>query len=315
MRGVSRVHTRIGKFVLPVEQSVSMTRMRYRWLLACAALCSAAFGFTQMADLRAQTPATGSIEFQARIQPAGGRPEPVRSLPFYLLRKSLADIRTDTERAEPPTDLDGFVESLAVSAELKAWMRKYHTVALSGTEFTKRLTADDITGVSEFLEAYMKHNGASLNAGVPAPKFKESDRLGNPEKYRREREQYLQAIRRHIAARPETLQGIDAQLGDSNPSQRWAQRQAEQQRKIERRSLTLAQTTYLAAQTESDLEGRGAIRGLLPGAYWLATLDTPALAGDVRLHWDVPVRIAPGETARIELSNVNALEPASRPSR
>ena len=292
-----------------------MTRMRNHLLLACAALCWAALGITAMADLRAQTPATGNIEFQARIQPAGGRPEPVRSLPFYLLRKSLADIRADAEQAEPPSDLDGFIESLTVSGELKAWMRKFHTVALAGTEFTKRLTADDITGVPEFLEAYMKHNSASLNAGVPAPKFKESDRLNNPERYKREHAQYLQAIQRHIAARPETLQAIDAQLGDSNPSQRWAQRQTEQQRKIERRSLVLAQTTYLAAQTDSDLEGRGAIRGLLPGAYWLATLDTPALAGDVRLHWDVPVRIAPGETARIELSNVNALEPAGRPSR
>ena len=289
--------------------------MRHPWLLVCAALCLTAPEFTLNADLRAQAPASGIIEFQARIQPAGGRMEPVRSLSFYLLRKSLAEIRREAEQVEPPTDLDEFIESLSVSAELKAWMRKYHTVALAGTEFTNRLTAEDITGVTEFFDAYMKHHGASLNAGVPAPKFKESDRLGNPEKYRREREQYLQAIRRYIAARPETLPGIDAQLGDSNPSQRWAQRQAEQRRKIERRSLTLAQTTYLAAQTDSDLEGRGTIRGLLPGTYWLTTLDTPALAGDVRLQWDVAVRIAPGETARVELSNVNAVEPASRPSR
>ena len=292
-----------------------MSRMRYRRLALCVALCAAFFGFARRADLRAQAPASGSIEFQARIQPAGGRLEPVRSLSFFLLRKSLADIRTEAEQAEPPTDLDGFVESLSVSDELKAWMKKYHTVALSGTDFTKRLTAEDITGVQEFLDAYMKHNGASLNAGVPAPKFKESDRLSNPEKYRRERQQYLQAIKRHIAAHPETVHGIDAQLGDSNPTQRWAQRQTEQQRKIERRSQALAQTTYLAAQTESDLEGRGALRGLAPGTYWLTTLDTPAMAGDVRLRWDVPVQVAPGQTARIELSNLNAIEPASRPSR
>jgi hypothetical protein len=150
---------------------------------------------------------------------------------------------------------------------------------------------------------------------VPAPKFKESDRLSNPERYKREREQYLQAIRRHIAAHPESTQGIDAQLGDANPTQRWTQRQVEQQRKIERRSQVLAQTTYLAAQAESNLEGRGILRGLAPGAYWLTTLDTPAMAGDVRLLWDVPVHVASGQTARIELSNLNAVEPASRPSR
>jgi len=292
-----------------------MSRMRYRWRVLFTPLCVAALWFTLDVQLQAQAPAPASIEFLARIQPAGGRLEPVRSLSFYLLRKSLADIRMEAEQTEPPTDLDGFIESLDVSAELKTWMKKYGTVALAGSEFTKRLTAEDITGVPEFLEAYMKHNGASLNAGVPAPKYKESDRQGNPEKYQREREQYLRAISRHIAARPETLHGIDAQLGDTNPTQRWAQRQAEQQRRIERRSLALAQTTYLAAQADSDLEGRGVMRGLVPGAYWLSTLDTPALAGDVRLRWNVPVRVGPGETARIELNNVNAIEHASRTAR
>jgi hypothetical protein len=266
-------------------------------------------------DLRAQASAPGSIEFLARIQPAGGRPEPVRTLSFYLLRKSLAEIHKEAEQTEPPTDLDGFIEGLDVSAELKAWMKKYGTIELAGSEFTKRLTAESITSIPEFLDAYMKHNGASLNAGVPAPKYKESDRRDNPEKYRREREQYLRAVSRYIATRPESLQGIEAQLGDSNPSQRWARQKAEQQRKIERQALTMAQTTYLAGQTDSDLEGRGFIRGLVPGTYWLSTLDTPARAGDVRLRWDVPVRVAAGETARVELSNLNAIQPPNRTPR
>lgn len=290
-----------------------MTRMRVQRSVF-AFTCTVVVGLMLAANLRAQAPASGSIEFQARIQPTGGRLEPVRSLPFYLLRKSVADIHKEVEQAEPPTDLDGFVDSLDASAELKAWMKNNHTVALAGTDFIKKLTSEDITGVPEFLDAFMIHNGASLNAGVPAPKFKESERLSNPEKYKRERDQYLQDIQRYMAAHPESTQGIDAQLGDVNPTQRWTQRQVEQRRKIERRSRVLALTTYLAAQAESDLEGRGVLRRLAPGMYWLTTLDTPALAGDARLQWDVPVRVASGQTVRIELSNLNAVEPTPRPS-
>jgi hypothetical protein len=291
-----------------------MTRMRYQRLALSMFLCLSLLGLTFTADLSAQaaSPTFGSVEFQARIQPTGGRAEPVRSLPFYLLRKSVADIRREAEEAEPPMQLDEFVDGLNASTELKAWMKDHHTVALAGTDFIKKLTPDDVASIPEFLDAFMVHNGASVNAGVPAPKFKENDRLSNPEKYERERDQYLQAIQRYIVAHPESIQGIDAQLGDANPTQRWAQQQAEQQRKIDRRSQVLAQTTYLAGRAESDLDGRGILRGLAPGTYWLTTLDTPAMAGDVRLLWDVSVQVAAGQTVRIELSNLNAVEPATR---
>jgi hypothetical protein len=289
--------------------------MRIHTLKVCAVALVIFAGLHIAAGLRAQAPASGTVEFQARIQPVGGRPEPVRSLPFYLIRKSVADIRKEAEQTEPPTDLESFIDELSISPELKAWMKKNHTVALSGGDFTKQLTGDDITGIPEFLKAYMVHNGAALNAGVPAPKFKESDREANPEKYKREREQYLQDIRRYFAAHPEGTDGIDAQLGDSNASQRWTQRQNEQRRKIGRRSQLLAQTTYLAAQVESDLEGRGSLRGVPPGKYWLTTLDTPALAGDIRLLWDVPVEVMAGQTSRVDLSNLNAVELSGGPWR
>jgi hypothetical protein len=306
---------RLCAIVPPFPQSVTMAFMRKRlqFLIAWGMLFMV--GAILPVAARAQAPAAGSIEFQARIQPTGGRMEPVRSLPFYLLRKSVADIRKEAEQAEPPADLDAFVDGLKVSAELKSWMKKHHTVALSGTEFSKQLTADEITAVPEFLEAYTVQNGGSLKAGVPTPKFKESDRQSNPEKYKRDHDQYFQALRRYITAHPESTLAIDAQLGDSNPAQRWAQWQTEQQRKIERRSQILSQTTYLVAQADSDFDGRGAFRVLAPGTYWLTTLDTPAMAGDVRLQWDVPVQVAAGQTARIDLSNLNAIEPAGRPAR
>ena len=37
----------------------------------------------------------GSVQFTARITPSGGVDEPVRSFPFYLLRKSYADIQKE----------------------------------------------------------------------------------------------------------------------------------------------------------------------------------------------------------------------------
>jgi hypothetical protein len=87
---------------------------------------------------------------------------------------------------------------------------------------------------------------------------------------------------------------------------------ADQQRQSVRRTLELAQTRYLVARTESDLEGRGTLTGIAPGNYWITTLDTPALAGDVRLRWDRPVAIRSGEISRIELSNINAVETVER---
>jgi hypothetical protein len=265
--------------------------------------------------LRAQDLRSGDVEFLARIQPNGGRLEPVRSLPFYLLRKSLSDIRLEAEQSEPPADLDSFVDGLQLSPELKTWMKKNRTVEPSGSDFTKHLTPADITAIPEFLDAFMAQNGASLDAGVPAPKYKESDRAKNPEKYKHDRQQYLETLKRYISQHPETIQGLDAQLGDSSPTQAWSRVQADQQRKIERRAQILAQNTYLVAQTEADLEGRGVLRAVAPGDYWLSTLSTPAMAGDVRLLWDIPVHVAASQTAHVELNNLNAIEPPPNRSR
>src|SRR4029077_9626707 len=79
----------------------------------------------------------GSIEFTAQVAPTDGRPEPVRQLTFYLLRKSLDDIRQEALLLEPPPDLDKFIDSLAVSPKLKTWMKKNHAVQLSGANFAK----------------------------------------------------------------------------------------------------------------------------------------------------------------------------------
>lgn len=259
----------------------------------------------------AQTSAPGEIDFVAHVTPSGGRPEPVRGIEFYLLRKSLADIRAEAERADPVPDIDHFIDGLdEASPELKAWMKKHHTVNLQGTDFSSHLTGDDIVGVPEFFSAYKTLNGGNGSGAYPQPKYKESDKTKNPEKYQREFDQYMDTMRRFVQKNPDSLSGIDVELADKNPGRQWAQLLASQRQRTEHRALQMAQSMYLAAHTEPGADSRGSFQGLPPGNYWLTTLDTPALAGDVRLQWDLPVTVRPGETTRVELSNVNAVETA-----
>jgi hypothetical protein len=287
---------------------MSLSRLK----LSLSLLASAVFfaGLNGMA----QVPASGAIEFVASAKPTAARAEPVRQMSFYLLRKSLVDIRKEAEQAEPLADMDKFVDDLGldVSPELKDWMKKHHTVQLSGGDFTKLLKADDIVSVPEFLDAYTTQNGASLGGGVPIPNYKEKDREKNPEKYQRMKAQYKAGLRRYITENPDTVQGIDVQLRDKNPGPRWLLLESQKQQHVDHRTMELAQTVYFVAKTDSDLDGRGAFTGLAPGRYWITTLDAPALAGDAHLNWDFTVTVGAGETTRVELSNLNALESASR---
>jgi hypothetical protein len=256
--------------------------------------------------MAAQT--TGSIEFSARVAPTGGRPEPVRQLTFFLLRKSLDDVRTEAAQLEPAPDLDKFVDSLTVSPELKAWMKKHHSVDLAGGDFTKKLSPDDILDIPEIFEAYMSRNAGFKGVGFPDPKFNEKERETKPEKYKKQKEEYRAALSRFITAVPESVQGIDVNLTDINPSSKWRHLLNEQNQRLDNRMFDLAQQRYLAAQTDTDLDGRGSFSSLPPGTYWIGMIGTQAISGDVRLRWDVPVTVRPGQTSRIELSNLNAVK-------
>jgi hypothetical protein len=257
------------------------------------------------AHLAAQS--TGRIDFTARVAPTGGQPEPVRQLTFYLLRKSLEDIRTEAMQTAPATELDTFVDGLSVSPELKAWMNKHHSVHLSGEDFTKSLTPEDIVNIPEYFKAYMAHNAAYRGIGFPEPKFKEKDRNSNPEKYNSEKEQYKAAVRKFIANAPETVQGMDLELIDLNPYAKWQSLEGKQRQLLDTRAFRLAEERYLVAHTDTDLDGHGSFAGLAPGSYWIGMLGAEAISGDVRLHWDFPVTVRQGETARVELSNLNAV--------
>ena len=253
----------------------------------------------------------GAIEFTARVMPTDGRPEPVRQLTFFLIHKSLTDIRKEAESADPLPDLAKFADSLDVSPELKAWMKKNHTVELAGPDFFQRLTPDDVVNVPEFLSAYLSGTAGLEGLQFPKPKFKERDRQANPEKYKQQVAEYREAMRKFIVAQPDTMKGMDLALDPVNPAPAWQQKVAEQKRRIDRRVTQIAQTRYLAAQTDTDLDGNGSFTGLAPGNYWLSTLGMPAMAGDVRLKWNLPVAVQSGATTRVALSNLNAVEPAA----
>lgn len=78
---------------------------------------------------------------------------------------------------------------------------------------------------------------------------------------------------------------------------------------LHRHTIELAQSKYLIARTDTDLQGQGSLRGIAPGTYWLSTLDIVAQAGDARQRWDVRITVPPGKTSYVTLSNINAVQP------
>ena len=281
--------------------------MKNKSNLCGVALVSLLMLLASPAHLAAQT--TGNIEFTARVTPTEGRPEPVRQLTFYLLSKSLEDIRQEALQLEPAPDMDKFIDDQKVSPQLKAWMKKHHTVKLSGPDFSKGLTADEIMDVPEFFSSYMAHNAGLDGTGFPNPKFKEKDRVKDPEKYEAQKKEYREEIRKFLKAEPDSAQGLEAGLEQMNPSAKWEGIVGEQQRRLEKHTLELAQTQYVAAETDTNLDGRGYFANLAAGNYWIDILGMQAISGDVRLRWDFPVAVQPAQTTHVALTNLNAAKP------
>jgi len=253
---------------------------------------------------------TGSVQFVARVTPSGGEDEPVRTLPFYLLSKSYADIQKEAEAASPAANLDKFIDSLDVSKELKTWMKTNHRVNLAGEDFTKMLKADDIMNVPEFFTAYTERMVGDRTAGFPTPKYKLEDRAKDPAKYDRLVIQYHDAIRAFVIADPDSKDGLDLSLEEVNPGHKWDMVKARNAAELNRETADLARGKYLVARAETDMQGQGALRGIPPGNYWLGTLNIDAVAGDARERWDVPVTVRAGQPSYITLTNINAVKPA-----
>ena len=102
---------------------------------------------------------------------------------------------------------------------------------------------------------------------------------------------------------------MDLELIDLNPYAKWESLEGKQRKLLDTRAFQLAEERYLVAHTDTDLDGHGSFAGVAPGNYWIGMLGAEAISGDVRLHWDFPVTVRQGETASVELSNLNAVRP------
>jgi hypothetical protein len=254
---------------------------------------------------------SGALELTARITPTAARPEPVRQFTFYLLIRSYSDVVKEVEEKDPIPPRDQFIDSLKVSPELRAWLKSHDTLDLAEPDMDKLLTPEDILNVPEFLLAYQRSNSGGVTEGLPKPKFTDADKTDHPEKYEKQKQEYLNSLRKFIRSRPETVSGVELELDGVNPQHKWAALQNERRKRVQRVAPDVAQLKFLVAKGETDLEGHATISGIAPGEYWISTLNLDANAGDMRVRWDVPVKIESGKATRIELSNLNSIDTRS----
>jgi len=251
---------------------------------------------------------SGALEFFAHITPTAARPEPVRQFTFYILTKSYTEIVKEVEDKNPVPQRDEFIDGLKVSPELRTWLKNHDTMDLTSPDVDKLMSPDDIINVPEFLLAYQRSNSGGVTKGLPKPKYKEEDKTKDPEKYEKLRQDYLNALRKFIRSYPETVSGVELELDGVNPERKWAALQNDRRKRVEHSAPDLAQLNFLAAKADTDLEGHASVSGLAPGNYWISTLNLQANSGDMRVRWDVPVKVEAGQTTRIELSNLNTTE-------
>jgi hypothetical protein len=258
--------------------------------------------------LAAQSGGTGSLDLTAQMTPTGGRPEPVREFTFYVLTKSYAEIIKEVEAENVLPTREQFIENLKVTPELKTWMKDHDIIDLTQPDIDKLITADDILLIPEFLAAYQRSNSGGVTSGLPDPKFKDTDKEANPDKYAKQKQEYATALKKFIQSHQSTISGIELELAAVNPKVQWDKLQVDHRKKIAQLAPDLAQTKYLAGKTDTDLDGRAHLSGIFTGSYWVSSLGMDAASGDRRLHWDVPMKISAGQTTRLALTNVNGTD-------
>jgi hypothetical protein len=271
-------------------------------------LCSITFAARSSLAQTASS-SNGALQLTARITPTAAKPEPVRDFTLYILSKSYATVAQEVEAGDAMPARDKFIDDLKVSKELKTWLKAHDILDLTMPGLDKALTADDVLKVPEFLLAYQRSNSGGVTNGIPKPKYNDADKTDHPEKYEKQKEEYYTALKKFIRTRPETMSGMELEMEAANPQRKWAKIESDHKRLIQRRAPDVAQTKYLVAKTDTDLDGRAAVNGLAPGDYWISSLNLDANAGDTHVRWDVPINIQAGQTTRLELTNLNAADP------
>jgi hypothetical protein len=251
---------------------------------------------------------SGALEFTAKVTPTAAKAEPVRDFTFYLLTKSYVEIVKELDERDGPPSREKFIDELKISPEMRDWLHKHDVMDITLPGFDKLVTPDDILQVPEFLLAYQRANSGGVTNGIPVPKFHETDKTENPARYEKQKKEYMTALKKFIQVHPQTVSGMELELDGVNPARKWAEAQSGHRRRVQQLAPAEAQTKYLVAKTDTDLDGRARFSSLPPGNYWISSLNLTAAAGDARLQWDLPVKIAAGQTVRIELTNLNATD-------
>jgi len=277
--------------------------MRTKWrplVLLCA--------LSALAGVARGQSSTGSLDVTVHITPTGARPEPVRQFTLYILRKSYADIVTEVEGQDVLPTREAFIDNLKCTPQLKKWLKGHDVMDLTMPDFDKLVTPTDIMEVPEFLIAYQRSNSGGVTYGMPTPRFREEDREAHPEKYEKLKQDYIKALKRFVESHPATVAGMELELGGVNPKLQWDKLHADHKKRIAMLAPDTAQTKYLAAKADTDMDGRLSVSGLAPGMYWVSTLNMDAASGDRRLNWDVAAKVEEGQTTRLALTNLNGTD-------
>jgi len=249
-----------------------------------------------------------SLDITARVSPTAAKPEPVRQFTLYILTKSYGDIAKEIEAGDVIPPRNEFIDGLKVSKELKAWLKAHDLIDLTSPDLDKLLTTDDIMKIPEFFAAYQRSNSGGVTKGFPTPKYREADKEANPDRYQKQKEEFLTTIRKFLETHPASVQGIELELTGVNPKVPWDDMHANHKAKVARVAPDTAQLKYLAGKMQTDLDGHASISGLPAGNYWVSSLGMYASSGDRRLFWDVPVTVRAGHTTHLDLSNLNATD-------